>query len=165
MSTWNDARRWRALTLGEACPICARGRPQDIVAELETSWVTAQERAPMRGYACLVLRRHAVELHDLSANEAAAYMRDIQKLSAALAALTGAVKMNYEVHGNSLPHLHMHFFPRYRGDPFEGGPIEPKRNDMPVYSGHEYHSFVERLRAALLSGDGATPNGHGEHAP
>ena len=32
---------------------------------------------------------------------------------------SGATKMNYEVHGNTIPHLHMHFFPRYAGDPFE----------------------------------------------
>jgi hypothetical protein len=31
-------------------------------------------------------------------------------VSKALAAATGAVKLNYEIHGNSLPHLHMHFF-------------------------------------------------------
>lgn len=165
MSAWNDVRRWRTLTRGESCPICAQGRPRDIVAELETSWVTVQERAPMRGYACLVFRRHAVEFHDLSADEGAAYMRDAQKLSGAVATITGAVKMNYEVHGNTLPHLHMHFFPRYRGDPFEGGPIVPKQIHTPVYSGEEYNLFVEQLRNALLCGDGATPLGHGERAP
>ena len=165
MSASNDVNRWSALTLGESCPICAQGQPDDVVTELEASWVTAAERAPMRGYACLVFHRHAVELHDLSVDEAAAYMRDIQKLSAAVAAITGAVKMNYEVHGNTLPHLHMHFFPRYRGDPFEGGPIDPKQIHTPVYSGEEYNLFVERLRNALLCGDGATPIGHGERAP
>ena len=153
MSAWNDANRWSALTLGETCPICSHGQPDDVVTELEASWVTAAERAPMRGYACLVFQRHAVELHDLSADEAAAYMRDIQKLSGALAAITDAVKMNYEVHGNTLPHLHMHFFPRYRGDPFEGRPIDPNRIHTPVYGGHEYSRFVERLRVALLRGD------------
>ena len=165
MSAWNDVPRWRALTLGESCPICAQGRPWDIVAELETSWVTTHERAPMRGYACLVFRRHALEFHDLSADEAAAYIRDVQKLSAAVASITGAVKMNYEVHGNTLPHLHMHFFPRYRGDPFEGGPIDPKRIHSPVYSGEEYRSFVERLRDALLLADRAAQVEHWERAP
>jgi hypothetical protein len=33
-------------------------------------------------------------------------------------------KMNYEIHGNTIPHLHMHLFPRFDGDPFEGGPID-----------------------------------------
>ena len=33
-------------------------------------------------------------------------------------------KLNYEIHGNTLPHLHMHLFPRFAGDPFVGRPIE-----------------------------------------
>lgn len=119
----------------------------------------------MRGYACLVFRRHAVELHDLSVEEAAAYMRDARKLSGAVATITGAVKMNYEVHGNTLPHLQMHFFPRFRGDPFEGGPIDPKQIHTPVYSGEEYRLFVERLRNALIVGDGTTEIGREERVP
>ena len=31
--------------------------------------------------------------------------------------------MNYEIHGNSIPHLHLHLYPRFPGDPFEGRPI------------------------------------------
>ena len=33
---------------------------------------------------------------------------------------TQPVKVNYEIHGNTIPHLHVHVFPRFRGDPFEG---------------------------------------------
>jgi diadenosine tetraphosphate (Ap4A) HIT family hydrolase len=120
MALWNDPARWAALCSGSACPICSRREPLDVVAELEVTWVTMQEAAPIPGFACLVSKVHAVELHDLAEAAALAFMRDAQKVSKALAAATGAVKLNYEIHGNSLPHLHMHFFPRYRGDQFEG---------------------------------------------
>src|SRR5262245_66680154 len=112
MSRWTDPVAWAQLRSGEACAICRQGVPNDILMELEASWVTVNEDAPMRGYACLVFRRHAVELHDLSEAEGAAFMRDIRRLSAAVQVVTGAVKLNYEVHGNSIPHLHMHFLPR-----------------------------------------------------
>lgn len=105
----------------------------------------------MRGYACLVFRRHAVELHELSESEGAAFMRDIRRLSAAVQGVTGAVKLNYEVHGNSLPHLHMHVFPRYPGDPFEGGPINPKAVRQPVYAPGEITGIRARLLAALVA--------------
>lgn len=147
MSAWNDADRWAALCSGAACPICRRAEPMDIVARLESSWLTMQEAAPVRGYACLVARIHAVDLHDLPAAEATAFMRDAQLTSRALGFVTGAVKLNYEIHGNSLPHLHMHFFPRYRGDPFEGQPINPKLTIQPVYGAGEF----ARVRAGLLS--------------
>ncbi len=88
----------------------------------------------------------AYEEHDLPAAAAAALMRDAQRTSLALAAITGAVKLNYEIHGNTLPHLHMHFFPRYRGDRFEGRPIDAELRIQPVYGDGEF----ERLRTGFL---------------
>ena len=41
----------------------------------------------------------------------------------ALDSLVEPRRMNYEIHGNSLPHLHLHLYPRFAGDPFEGRPI------------------------------------------
>ena len=146
MSTWNDHQRWAALCSGEVCPICCRKEPLDVIAELETSWVTMQAFAPVPGYVCLVSRTHAIELHDLSQEVASGFMRDAQKVSKALSAATGAVKLNYEIHGNSLPHLHMHFFPRYRGDRFEGKPIDPKAVLGPVYAEGEF----QRIRDSFL---------------
>jgi diadenosine tetraphosphate (Ap4A) HIT family hydrolase len=35
--------------------------------------------------------------------------------------------MNYEIHGNTIRLLHMHLFPRFDGDPFEGQPINAGR--------------------------------------
>jgi diadenosine tetraphosphate (Ap4A) HIT family hydrolase len=41
-----------------------------------------------------------------------------------LRAVTRARKINYEIHGNTLPHLHAHLYPRFEGDPFESRPID-----------------------------------------
>jgi diadenosine tetraphosphate (Ap4A) HIT family hydrolase len=111
------------------------------------------EKAPVRGYTCLVSKIHAVELHDLTDAAGTAFMLDARRVSAALAASTGAVKLNYEIHGNSLPHLHMHFFPRYRGDQFEGQPINPKLVTQPVYVAGEFmrilSDFLRLLNKSL----------------
>jgi diadenosine tetraphosphate (Ap4A) HIT family hydrolase len=149
MSKWNDLDQWAALRSGVRCPICEAGAPRDIVAELESSWITAGPDSPVVGYACLVFKRHAVELHDLTVLEGAAFMRDVQKLSAAVARVTSAVKLNYEIHGNSIPHLHMHFFPRYRGDVFENRPIDPRSVAPPVYKPGQFENFRGELIAAL----------------
>jgi len=116
---------------------------------MESSWLTMSEKAPMPGYVCLVSRIHAVELHDLSESQGEAFMRDARQVSQALSAATGAIKLNYEIHGNTLPHLHMHFFPRYPGDPFEGGAIEPRRVQQPVYLPRQFSDVQGRLLAAL----------------
>ncbi len=105
-----------------------------------------QEAAPVSGYACLVSQLHAVELHDLPEATASAFMRDAQRVSRALKTATGAVKLNYEIHGNSLPHLHMHFFPRHRGDRFEGQPINPSLVAQPVYAPGEFQRIRDAFR-------------------
>jgi diadenosine tetraphosphate (Ap4A) HIT family hydrolase len=146
---WNDQRAWSALIDGSGCPICRAGHPLDVATAWESGWVTMQEAAPVRGYVCLVSRIHAVELHDLQPEDAQAFMRDACYVSRALSAVTGAVKLNYEIHGNTLPHLHMHFVPRYRGDPFEGKPIDPRAIRQPVYMPGEFGQLRERMLAAL----------------
>lgn len=62
----------------------------------------------------------------------------------ALAGALHPVKMNYEIHGNTLPHLHMHLLPRHVGDPFVGRPIDLKEVH-PRYTDAE----IERLRTAI----------------
>jgi diadenosine tetraphosphate (Ap4A) HIT family hydrolase len=149
VSKWNCPAEWERLCDGSACPICVRGQPLDIIATLDASWLTMPERAPMVGYACLVSRVHAVDLHDLSVTQAAAFIRDAHRVSSALSAVTDSVKLNYEIHGNTLPHLHMHFFPRYARDPFEGRAIEPFRITQPVYEHGEFAGLKSRLVGAL----------------
>jgi len=106
----------------------------------------------MQGYCCLVLKRHAVELHQLSADEGAALMKDLQRVAKALQAITGAVKLNYEIHGNTIPHLHVHLLPRYRGDPFKDGPIDPRLIQKSPYEAGEFENFRRRLQARLSTG-------------
>jgi diadenosine tetraphosphate (Ap4A) HIT family hydrolase len=70
---------------------------------------------------------------------------------ASRAAATGAVKLNYEIDGKPLPHLHIFFFPRYRGDLFECQPINPRLVTKPVYSPGEFQRIRDFLLAALSS--------------
>lgn len=148
MSKWNSPS-WPSLLDGSACPICVRGQPLDVIGTLDSAWLTMSENAPMPGYVCLVSQIHAVELHDLSDSQGDAFIRDARVVSKALSMVTGAVKLNYEIHGNTLPHLHLHFFPRYLGDPFEGSAIEPHRVQGPVYAPGQFAEVRGQLLAAL----------------
>jgi len=103
----------------------------------------------MKGYCFLLYKRHAIELYELSPDEATAFMRAVQRAAQAVHEITRAVKMIYEIHGNTMPHLHLHLFPRYIGDPFENQPINPRLVTHPVYLPGEFADFVERLRLAV----------------
>lgn len=71
------------------------------------------------GY-CLLLPDPVVQsLNDLDAEARVAYLLDMARLSDAVLQVTGALRMNYEILGNSEPELHCHIFPRYASEPEE----------------------------------------------
>ncbi len=108
------------------CPICRRGRPRDVVAILRAAWVSAPPRAALPGYVAVVAKRHVVEPFELPPSSGVAFWRDVMLVAKALADLFSAIKMNYEIHGNTIPHLHVHLYPRYQADPFAGRPIDSR---------------------------------------
>ena len=108
------------------CPICRRGRPRDVVAVLRSAWVSAPSRAALPGYVAVVAKRHVVEPFELPASSGFAFWRDVLLVAKALADLFSPVKMNYEIHGNTIPHLHVHLYPRFHADPFVGRPIDSR---------------------------------------
>lgn len=154
MSSWRDPAKWESLLTEAGCPICQRGTPRDVLAQLEASWVEMPEDAPMRGYVFVVARRHAIELHDLTDQEGAAFMRDVRRVTRALASAVQPVKLNVEQHGNTIPHLHLHVFPRYRGDPFEGRAIDPRAVTQAVYAPGEL--AIVRAAVARALGEHTT---------
>jgi diadenosine tetraphosphate (Ap4A) HIT family hydrolase len=109
-----------------SCPICARGEPLDVVAELATIWVTAQVEAPLPGYVCVVAKRHVVEPFDLPEPELIAFWQEAMLAARTVNELFRPTKMNYEIHGNTIPHLHMHLYPRFASDPYVGRPIDAR---------------------------------------
>lgn len=78
-------------------------------------------------------------------------MQDVQRAAKAVQEITNAVKLNYEIHGNTIPHLHLHLFPRYVGDPFENQPINPRIITRSVYEPGEFAEFTEGLRSAVAN--------------
>jgi len=66
----------------------------------------------------------------------------------ALEAVFRPVKMNFEILGNAVPHLHCHIKPRHYGDPVPGRPIHPDDRVVRL-SSTEYEQRVALIRAAL----------------
>jgi diadenosine tetraphosphate (Ap4A) HIT family hydrolase len=106
------------------CVICASGAPTAVIAEGPHCWVTAPARAPLPGYVCLVSKTHAVEPFDLSSEQQATFWLDVCSVARAVRDAVASSKINYEIHGNTIAHLHLHLFPRYPDDPFTGRPID-----------------------------------------
>ena len=95
-------------------------------------------------------RVHAFQFEDMLTEDAAAFIREVQRVGRALRKVTGAEKINYEMHSNSVVHLHIHLFPRYLDDDFPSAPIDYRLNEPPPYESYdEYLWFIEKMRDEL----------------
>jgi len=131
------------------CPICdsATGKPRDVLVELNDSWVTAPAEACLPGYVCVVAREHVVEPFELV--DGSRWWAECMAVARALKVALRSTKINYEIHGNTLPHLHMHLYPRFEGDPYVGRPIDGAARGF-VRSTEE----LERMRTAVTAVSG-----------
>src|SRR5438034_5645925 len=64
-----------------------------------------------RGYSFVTLRWHREELFQLSDRDRKEFLEDMSRVAAALAKSLSPDKMNYELLGNGMPHLHWHLVP------------------------------------------------------
>jgi diadenosine tetraphosphate (Ap4A) HIT family hydrolase len=94
---------------------------------------------------------HCFHFEDMLEADAAVFMNEVQRVGRALRKVTGAVKINYEMHSNSGAHLHIHLFPRYLDDEFPGMAIDvQQRESAPYKSYEEYLWFIEQMRKELI---------------
>lgn len=75
------------------------------------------------GYCVLAARAHATELSGLSDAVRRAYLDEMCLLARAIEASVRPHKLNYELLGNQVPHLHWHIFPRFLADPDAAKPV------------------------------------------
>ena len=74
------------------------------------------------GYCLLISDTHATELSQLGPIRAA-FLAEMATLAEAIEACFQPHKLNYELLGNQVPHLHWHLFPRSATDPARLRPV------------------------------------------
>jgi diadenosine tetraphosphate (Ap4A) HIT family hydrolase len=136
----------------DACVMCGRyGRPGGPlhIADLEASRAFLHEDQFFPGYVLLVLRRHAAELYELSAPERRTLIEEVTRVAQALARVFRPVKMNYELLGNQVPHIHWHLVPRLASDPEPGAPIWRVEHRPAPLAAPAACERIEAIRRAL----------------
>jgi len=141
----------------EFCPVCndePSPEGQNPIEVNDKVWIVAEYPGQGRlfGKMYVMPRNHAFHFEDMPGNDMANFMCEVQRVGHALRKVTGAVKINYEMHSNSGAHLHIHLFPRYLDDDFPGMPIEYSLTEPAPYESYdEYLWFIERMREELLA--------------
>ncbi|HKW73091.1 MAG TPA: HIT family protein [Candidatus Dormibacteraeota bacterium] len=140
------------LKRGVGCAMCEQGRPDETPYGVRffagsVSDAYLQRADIQRGYTIVIWRgRHVAEPTDLSWDEASSYWRELLLVARALEEHFEPVKLNYNLLGNSLPHLHTHVIPRYVMDPRPGWPFPFPDGEVPNRDEAKLRSDVQALR-------------------
>lgn len=109
--------------------MCAEGRPEDngfgirIRAGAFADAYLQRADVGQPGYTLVIWRgRHVSDPTELTSDEASGYFAEVLQVARALETHYRPIKMNFEMLGNSLPHLHTHLVPRYLDDGSPGHP-------------------------------------------
>jgi len=102
------------------------GTNEKVICRMASGWAVMGDVQFLQGY-CLLLPDPVVpSLNDLAPEARKQYLLDMASLGDAILAATDALRINYEILGNSEPELHCHIFPRYASE-------EEHRRKMPVW--------------------------------
>ena len=150
-----------------ACEICqriARFTPDNpyLIAELDTGYAVLGENQHYRGYTVFLARQCAPELHHLAPDIRTRFLSEMADVAEAVFRAVEPRKLNYELLGNSVAHLHWHIFPRYASDPNPRWPVwsddeflqAPPRTDI---APAELAELRERIQRSLADVRGAMP--------
>jgi predicted kinase/diadenosine tetraphosphate (Ap4A) HIT family hydrolase len=129
---------WSERVRGKDCPMCAEGRldvahgSSRIFEGRVSDAYLIRNDVGQRGYSVVIWRggRHVSDPTELSKAEASAYFDEVLRVGRAIEKQFKPIKMNFEMLGNSLPHLHTHVVPRYLDDGEPGHPSHFMRIDL-----------------------------------
>ncbi|MBI5484392.1 MAG: HIT family protein [Deltaproteobacteria bacterium] len=134
------------------CPMCRRWEEDaDLrIAELEHSYVILNRDQFFPGYTLLFTKNHATELFHLDRDVRNGLMEEVSRVAKVLFDVFSPAKINYELLGNMVPHMHWHIVPRFSSEPLWPRPIWAEPHNELFLPPHEYKFRINRIRDALL---------------
>ena len=141
----------RSTMTDPTCKACQGSWPREdhFIADLGLSKAYLHDDQFFPGWTVVVFKRHATELFHLSSTERIQLMEDVNLVAKTLAQVYEARKINYELLGNQLPHIHWHLIPRLANDPAPLEPVWRVQHDRKLRSGSDLLSTVQRLQQFL----------------
>ncbi len=109
----------------QPCPACLGTWPRrdQRIADCGLTIAYLFEDQYFPGWTVLVLKRHATELFQMTTAERGQLIEEVSRVAQALATVYQPVKLNYELLGNQVPHMHWHVIPRLPADPAPREPV------------------------------------------
>jgi diadenosine tetraphosphate (Ap4A) HIT family hydrolase len=134
-----------------SCPMCTKwdDEPGLRIAELENCYVVLNGDQFFPGYCLVFTKNHVTELFLLDAATRGAVIEEVNKVAAALYAVYHPTKINYELLGNMVPHMHWHIVPRFTSDPLWPRPIWSEPHEPVLLPAADYAARIDLIRTKL----------------
>ena len=120
------------------------------VMELKQCCVLLNRDQFFPGYSFVVTKEHVTELFHLDRKARSTVIEEVATVAAALSRLFNPDKINYELLGNMVPHMHWHLVPRFRNDPLWPRPIWAEPHAEVILSPAEYAERIDLIRKAII---------------
>ncbi len=135
----------------QSCQMCTKwlDEPDLRIAELEHSFVLLNRDQYCPGYTFVFTKHHVTELFHLDRQVRAALIEEVTLVAASLYNLFKPAKMNYELLGNIVPHMHWHLVPRFATDPLWPRPIWGESHEPVVLAPEEYARRLASIRQQI----------------
>lgn len=135
------------------CPMCSKWQDDAElrIIELEYCYVTLNRDQFFTGYVFVFAKAHVTELFHLDVTSRQGVIEEVNAVAAALQRAFTPTKLNYELLGNMVPHMHWHLVPRFSADPLWPRPIWSEAHVERFLAPEEYAARIAAIRAALQS--------------
>lgn len=133
------------------CPMCRRWEDDaDLrIMEFDHSYLILNRDQFFPGYCLLFAKTHVTELFQLDQQIRQMMLEEISRTAEVLFHLFKADKINYELLGNMVPHIHWHLVPRSVSDLLWPRPIWAEPHQEQQLTPEEYRQRCTLIRQAL----------------
>lgn len=134
------------------CQMCAKweAEPEFRITELKHCYVLLNRDQFFPGYTFVVSKEHVTELFHLDREARSMVIEEVASTASALHRIFKPDKINYELLGNMVPHMHWHLVPRFRTDPLWPRPIWGAPHEDVVLSLAASTERIELIRKAMI---------------
>lgn len=119
------------------------------IADLEVTKLYLFKEQTYYGRCVIAYKDHGKELYDLTDEESALFIKDMQRVGKAINKAVNPAKVNYGMFSDTLPHLHVHIVPKQEGGYSFGGTFEMNVNPPKYLSDSEYEEIIVKIKANL----------------
>jgi len=119
------------------------------IADLKVSKLYLFKEQTYYGRCVLAYKDHNVELCDVPEEDAALFIKDIQRVGKAITKAVNPAKVNYGMFSDKLPHLHIHIVPKQVGGYSYGGTFDMNVEPPKYLSDDEYKEIISKIKENL----------------